>query len=129
MIYGKPATCNWRTFLEDLMRRGLKGEKLVISDDHSGLTAALRSVLPSIKWQRCLFHLGQNAGAHVPHANMRKEASQAVREIYNAIDKKEAEERMMKVVERYKDKAEKFCDWLEEHFIEDIELFGYTKED
>jgi putative transposase len=51
-----------------------------------------------------------------------------VREIYQAVDKEEAERRLHKVVERYKDKARKFCDWLEENFIEGLTFFDFPKE-
>ena len=45
---------------------GLHGVKLVTSDDHEGLGAARRAVLGSVPWQRCQFHLQQNAGAYLP---------------------------------------------------------------
>lgn len=122
------AEVHWRTFLEDLLRRGAKGMQLVISDNHSGLRAALRSVLPSLKWQRCLFHLAQNAAAYAPSRSMRLEMSQEVREIYQALDRSEAESRLRKVVERYSDKARKFCDWLEECFIEGLTFYEFPKE-
>ena len=85
------AEVHWRGFLESLTARGLGGIKLIISDDHAGLRKAREAVHPSVKWQRCLFHLAQNAGAHVPSRGMRMEASAAVKEIYQAIDKEEAE--------------------------------------
>lgn len=122
------AEVHWREFLEDLCRRGMSGLQLVISDNHKGLRAALRAIFPSLKWQRCLFHLAQNAGSHVPSVSMRKEASSAVKEIYQAISKEEAEMRMNKVIENYKDKASKFCDWLEENFIEGLTFFDFPKE-
>ena len=58
------AEVHWREFLQALQRRGLKGVDLVVSDDHVGLRAARRAVFPSIPWQRCQFHLAQNAQAH-----------------------------------------------------------------
>lgn len=121
------AEVHWREFLEGLMARNMSGLKLIISDDHSGLRSALRAVLPSVKWQRCLFHLAQNAGAHVPSVAMRKEVSVAVKEIYQALDKDEAESRMRKVIEKYRNKASKFCDWLEENFIEGLTFFDFPK--
>ena len=108
--------------------RGMSGLKLVISDDHKGLRSALQAILPSVKWQRCLFHLAQNAGAHVPSTSMKKEASVVVRETYLALDRDEAEVRMRKVVERYKSKAAKFCEWLEEHFVEGLTFFAFPKD-
>lgn len=122
------AEVHWREFINGLICRGMNGIKLIISDDHQGLRAALKAALPSVPWQRCLFHLAQNAGSHVPAAHMREEASAAVREIYGAMDKAEAEARMRKVVERYHSKAAKFCEWLEEHFIEGLTFFSFPKE-
>jgi transposase-like protein len=55
----------WTTFLRDLVRRGLKGVKLVVSDAHEGLKAAIRRVLGAT-WQRCRVHAMRNALAHVP---------------------------------------------------------------
>ena len=51
------AEVHWRTFLDSLIRRGLCGVKLIVSDDHAGLKAARRAILPSVPWQRCQFHL------------------------------------------------------------------------
>src|SRR3954454_22836717 len=54
----------WTTFLKGLLRRGLKGVKLVISDAHEGLKAAIRRVLGAT-WQRCRVHWMRSALAHV----------------------------------------------------------------
>ena len=55
----------WTTFLRDLAKRGLKGVKLVISDAHEGLKAAITRVIGAT-WQRCRVHFMRNALAHVP---------------------------------------------------------------
>src|SRR3954464_8172520 len=55
----------WPTFLKGLLRRGLAGVKLVISDAHEGLKAAIAKVLGAT-WQRCRVHWMRNALAHVP---------------------------------------------------------------
>jgi len=62
---------HWKAFLKGLKDRGLNGVKLVISDDHTGLGAARRAVFGSVPWQRCQFHLQQNAGAYVPKQALR----------------------------------------------------------
>ena len=54
----------WTTFLKGLLRRGLKGVKLVVSDAHEGLKAAIRRVLGAT-WQRCRVHWMRSALAHV----------------------------------------------------------------
>jgi putative transposase len=122
------AEVHWRMFLEDLLSRGLKGVQLLISDDHAGLRAALRAVLPSVPWQRCLFHLAQNAQGYVPSLAMRGEIAQAVRDIYQALDRQEAEKRVKETVQRYEKKAPKFCKWLEENAIEAMAFYNRPRE-
>src|ERR687884_449249 len=55
----------WATFLKSLLKRGLKGVKLVVSDAHEGLKAAIARVLGAT-WQRCRVHWMRNALAYVP---------------------------------------------------------------
>ena len=109
---------------EDLMCRGLKGIELVISDDHSGLKAALRAVLPSVPWQRCLFHLAQNAQAYAPSVPMRGEIAQMVRDIFQALDRPEAERRVKEALQKYEKRAPKFCSWLEENALEGMTYYS-----
>lgn len=56
----------WRGFLESLVARGLKGVLLVISDNHSGLKAAIRTALNGVSWQRCTVHFLRNVQSLVP---------------------------------------------------------------
>src|SRR4051812_15739565 len=53
----------WATFLKSMARRGLRGVKLVVSDAHEGLKAAIRRVVGA-SWQRCRVHFARNALAH-----------------------------------------------------------------
>lgn len=122
------AEVHWRAFIESLLQRGLRGIKLIISDDHGGLKAALRATLPSIPWQRCLFHMAQNAQSYVPSVPMRQEIAQAVRDIYQALDRVEAERRMKETVKAYEKKAPKFCEWLEENGAEGMSYYSYPRE-
>ena len=55
------AEVHWREFLQSLVERGLSGVRLITSDDQAGLEAARKAVFPSVPWQRCQFHLQQNA--------------------------------------------------------------------
>ena len=52
----------WTGFLRSLTRRGLRGVKLVISDAHEGIKAAVAKVLKST-WQRCRVHIMRNCSA------------------------------------------------------------------
>ena len=70
----------WSTFLRDLVRRGLKGVKLVISDAHEGLKAAITRVVGAT-WQRCRVHFMRNALAHVPKGQNTMVAA-AIRQVF-----------------------------------------------
>lgn len=59
---------SWTKFLRELKRRGLKGTKLVISDAHEGLKAAIATVMQGAAWQRCKVHFYRNILAHVPQS-------------------------------------------------------------
>lgn len=54
-VANSEAEVNWRAFLEGLVRRGMHGLRMITSDDHSGLRAAIDAVFPGILWQRCQF--------------------------------------------------------------------------
>lgn len=60
------AEVHWRDFFTDLQARGLHGLRLIVSDDHAGLKAAREARFAGIPWQRCQFHLQQNAGRVSP---------------------------------------------------------------
>ena len=60
----------WTDFLRTLTRRGLRGVKLVISDAHEGLKAAVRKVI-SATWQRCRVHFMRNVLVHAPAGQRR----------------------------------------------------------
>jgi putative transposase len=60
----------WTDFLRSLVRRGLRGVRLVISDSHEGLKAAIAKILKAT-WQRCRVHFMRNALAHAPKVQRR----------------------------------------------------------
>ncbi|MHB8762002.1 MAG: IS256 family transposase [Coriobacteriia bacterium] len=58
----------WTAFLRDLAARGLSGVKLVVSDSHKGLIAAIEAVFPGAAWQRCRTHFMRNVLCRVPRS-------------------------------------------------------------
>lgn len=85
------AEVHWREFLQSLQQRGLSGVSYIVSDDHAGLRAARRAVFPSVPWQRCQFHLQQNAQKYVPTLDLRESVARSIRSIFNAPNRDEAE--------------------------------------
>ena len=71
----------WTAFLQGLRARGLSGVKLVISDHHLGLKAAIASVFIGAAWQRCRVHFMRNILAKVPKASAEMVAA-AIRTIF-----------------------------------------------
>lgn len=118
------AEVHWRGFLSSLMERGLHGVQLVVSDSHEGLKNARKAVLPSVPWQRCQFHLQQNAGKYVPRVSMRREVAEAIRSIFNAPDRPEAERLLRKFCDRYRDTAPKLSAWAEANIPEGLTVFA-----
>lgn len=119
------AEVHWREFMQSLVKRGLTGVKLIISDDHQGLRAARQAVFSGVNWQRCQFHMAQNAQAYVPKKAMREEIGQTMRDIFNARNLDEARLRVKETVEIYQKKAPDFALWLEENVEEGFTVFNY----
>lgn len=122
------AEVHWRTFLQDLVARGMQGVQLVISDDHAGLENARRAVLGGVPWQRCQFHLQQNAGQYVPRKSMRREVSEDIRIIFNAPDRPTAEAYLARAVAKYARTASKLSAWMEENIPEGLTVYTFPKE-
>lgn len=118
------AEVHWRAFLTELKDRGLHGVKLFVSDDHAGLKAARKGVFPSVPWQRCQFHLQQNAGAYVPRQDMRKTVAAAIRDIFNAPDIEEAKRLLERFVVKHQAKAPKLAAWAADAIPEGFAVFA-----
>jgi putative transposase len=118
------AEVHWRDFLASLQERGLHGLEFVVSDHHAGLRAALAARLPGLPWQRCQFHLQQNAMAHVPKVHMREEVAQDIRSIFNACDLLEAQRRLQAVALKYRESAPKLAEWIEANAPEALSVFN-----
>lgn len=117
------AEVHWRAFIESLQARGLHGMKMIISDNHSGLKAAVAATLPGIPRQRCQFHLQQNAVAYVPRTSMRKEVANEIRRVFNAPDRDAANVRLKALVRKYARSAPILADWLESAIPEGLTVF------
>ncbi len=119
---------HWKAFLKGLKERGMHGVGLVISDDHEGLGAARRAVLGSVPWQRCQFHLQQNAGAYAPKQTMRMEVAADIRSMFNAPDRKMAEEFLQAAIQKYAVSAPRLSAWMEDNLAEGFTVFAFPLE-
>ena len=102
----------WTEFLRKLTRRGLRGVKLVISDAHEGLKAAITRVL-SATWQRCRVHFMRNLLAHAGR-NGRRLAAAFIGTIFAQEDKTAASIQWRKVDNQMKPTLPKLAAFMDE---------------
>ena len=106
------AEVHWRAFFEDLAGRGLKGMELVVSDDHAGLKAARRAVFPAVPWQRCQFHLSQNAQRFARRLQERGQIGQAMRDIFNSPTLEDAEAMLKRKIKAFTETNQALAQWI-----------------
>ena len=116
---------HWRAFLKSLVKRGLTGIQLITSDDHKGLEKARRAVFGGVPWQRCQFHLQQNAQAYVPRKSLKSQVAADIRAIFNAPDRVEAEALLARMVTKYEEKASALATWMETNIPEGLTVFDF----
>ena len=121
------AELHWRTFLDELNERGLQGVQLIISDDHHGLRKARQAVFTGVPWQRCQFHLQQNASQYVPRKKLRTAVAADIRAVFNAPDRQQAEQYLKHIVGKYAKEASDLADWMEFAIPEGLTVFDFPE--
>lgn len=116
---------HWRSFLQDLQSRGLHGVELITSDAHPGLKAAKKAVFPSVAWQRCQFHLQQNAQSYVPKRALKEQVAFDIRSIFNASSQNEAERLLKLTVQKYNNQAPELAKWMVDNLPEGFTFFTF----
>ena len=118
------AEVHWRSFLQSLVSRGLGGVQLIVSDAHEGLMAARKAVFGGVGWQRCQFHLQQNAQAYVPRQDMKAEVASDIRAIFNSSSLDDAKLMLDKAVRKYEKSASRLANWLENNILQGLAVFA-----
>ena len=103
----------WTAFLRSLVKRGLTGVRLVISDAHEGLQQAISTVLTGSAWQRCRVHFMRNLLATVPHG-VREAVAAVVRTIFAQPDHASAMTQLRKVADGLRTRFPRAATVLEE---------------
>ena len=117
------AEVHWRAFLKSLLDRGLHGVRFITSDAHSGLRAALQCLFNGAQWQRCQFHLQQNAQAYVPKRTMQKQVHDDIADVFAAPNGELAQTRLKYYIKKYAISAPGLSEWLEENLPEGLTVF------
>jgi transposase-like protein len=122
------AHVHWSVFLASLQERGLHGVAFIVSDDHPGLRKAIMTRFPAVPWQRCQFHLQQNATHYVPKLAMREAVADELRAVLQAQSRPLAEALLKAMVSKYAKSAPELSAWLELNAPESLTVFCLPKE-
>jgi putative transposase len=99
-VAGSEKGAAYASLLRGLLDRGLSGVRLVVSDDHEGIKAAVAGELPGAQWQRCVVHFERNVLSHVPATSM-GEVAQDLKAIFKVRRAKTAKALAEEFVELY----------------------------
>ena len=122
------AEVHWRNFLSNLKNRGLLFPTgSITSDAHVGLKEALAAVFAGVPWNRCQFHLQQNAQAYVPKQEMKSSVAADIRSIFNSESLALATQKLAAAVEKYSAIAPKLAAWMEENLQEGFTVFAFPE--
>jgi putative transposase len=113
----------WSAFLRSLVKRGLKGVKLVVSDAHEGLKHAIAKVLGAA-WQRCRVHWMRNALAHVPKGQQTVVAA-ALRQAFLQPDQEGARQAWRQVADQLRPRWPKLAALMDESEPDVLAYMGF----
>ena len=113
----------WLAFLRDLAARGLNGVKLVTSDAHAGLKAAIGSVLQGATWQRCRVHFMRDALGLVPKSAQQMVAA-TIRTVFAQPDANAAREHWRRVADTFRARFQRLAELLDEA---ETDVLAYAK--
>ena len=116
----------WTEFLRSLARRGLRGVKLVISDDHKGLKAAATRILGAT-WQRCRVHFARNLLAHAGRQG-RRVVSAFVATAFAQEDADSAKVQWRQVADQLRPKVPKLAVLMDEAEHDVLAYMSFPKE-
>ena len=121
-LANRESRSSWKDFLLALEGRGLHGVEFVVSDDHSGLKAAIREVLPQAAWQRCYVHFLRNALDYVPR-RVKDDCLQELRWMYDRRDLAEVRRDLAAWLGKWQAKYAKLCSWVEDNIEETLTYY------
>ena len=121
-LANRESRSSWRDFLSGLKSRGLAGVEFVVSDNHEGLKAAIREVLPQAAWQRCYVHFLRNALDSVPR-KVDDDCLQELRWFYDRRELAEVRRDIAQWLAKWQAKYPRLCDWVEDNIEETLTYY------
>jgi putative transposase len=99
-VAGSEKGVAYASLLRGLVDRGLRGVRLVVSDDHESIKAAVAGELPGVEWQRCVVHFERNVLSSVPASEM-SEVAEDLKAVFKVRRQKTARALAEEFVELY----------------------------
>src|SRR5687767_4496552 len=142
-LANRESRSSWKDFLLGLRERGLpwggsaappsggsgagRGLEFVVADDHAGLRAAIREVLPEAAFQRCYAHFLRNALDHLPR-KADDDCLQELRWIYDRRELAEARADLAAWLKKWSPRYEKLTGWVEENIEETFTYYRLPRQ-
>ncbi|MCA1740793.1 MAG: IS256 family transposase, partial [Actinobacteria bacterium] len=123
-VAGTEKGAAYASLLRGLIDRGLSGVRLVVSDGHEGIKAAVFGELPGAEWQRCVVHFERNVLSHVPASSM-GEVAQDLKAIFKVRREKTARALAEEFVELYGKRFPKAVSVFEAGMSDALTYLGY----
>jgi transposase-like protein len=123
-VAGTEKSAAYASLLRGLLDRGLSGVKLVVSDDHEGIKAAVASELPGTEWQRCIVHFERNVLSHVPASSM-ADVAEDLKAVFRVRREKTARALAEEFVELYAKRFPKAVSVFEAGIGDALTYLGY----
>ncbi len=117
----------WLAFFRDLVARGLSGVKLVTSDAHAGLVAAISATLPGAAWQRCRTHYAANLMSATPKSSWGW-VKALLHSVYDQADAEAVHAQFDRVVDALAEKLPAVADHLESARADILAFTAFPKE-
>ena len=113
---------SWDRFIGGLKQRGLKGVRLVTSDDHPGIHPAIKKYYPGAVWQRCQRHFTVNVMDHAPKSK-RDDLYQRLKDAWDCKKYEDAKAILDQIAEDYQEKYPDLADFVSEHSWETLGVY------
>lgn len=117
----------WLAFFRDLVARGLSGVRLVTSDAHAGLVAAITATLPGASWQRCRTHYAANLMSTTPKSSW-PWVKALLHSVYDQPDKAAVNDQFDRIIEALANKFPAVADHLEAARADILAFTAFPKE-
>jgi len=126
-LANRESRSSWKDFLVGLKERGLHGVEYIVADDHAGLRAAVREVLPDAWFQRCYVHFLRNALDHLPR-KADDDCLQELRWIYDRRELSEAKSDLAAWLRKWSPRYPKVTSWAEETIEETFTFYRLPRQ-